>query len=129
MKRLLTVLTPVLLIMMVLASCEYESVEPVEIDPDTEISFKDDIIPIFNTPVGNNPSCNSSGCHATGDWEPDLTDENAYEALFAGDFIDTANPENSDLYKSMNSGSMTQYSTPTSTQLILTWIEQGADDN
>ena len=123
MKRLLTVLMPVLLIMMVLASCEYESVEPVEIDPDTEISFKDDIIPIFNE------SCNSSGCHGVGDWAPDLTPENAYEALFAGDFIDTANPENSDLYESMNSGSMTQYSTPTSTQLILTWIEQGADDN
>ncbi len=123
MKRLLTVLIPVLLIMMVLASCEYESVEPVEIDPDTEISFKDDIIPIFNE------SCNSSGCHATGDWEPDLTDENAYEALFAGDFIDTANPENSELYESMNSGSMTEYSTPATTQLILTWIEQGAKDN
>ena len=123
MKRLVIVLIPVMLIMTMLASCEYDSVEPVEIDPDTEISFKDDIIPVFNE------SCNSSGCHATGDWAPDLTTENAYEALFAGDFIDTTNPENSDLYKAMNSGSMTTYSTPGDTQLILTWIEQGADDN
>jgi len=123
MKRLVKVLIPVMLIMTMLASCEYDSVEPVEIDPDTEISFKDDIIPVFNE------SCNSSGCHATGDWAPDLTTENAYEALFAGDFIDTTNPENSDLYKAMNSGSMTTYSTPGDTQLILTWIEQGADDN
>lgn len=112
-----------MLVAFMVASCEYESVEPVEVDPDTELSFKDDIIPIFNE------SCNSSGCHATGDWAPDLTPENAYESLFANGHVDTVTPENSVLYESMNSGSMKTYSTPEDTQIILTWIEQGAKDN
>ncbi|MDZ7777133.1 MAG: hypothetical protein U5L09_16725 [Bacteroidales bacterium] len=123
MKRLLKYTIPMMLIAFMVASCEYESVAPVEIDPDTELSFKNDIIPIFNE------SCNSSGCHATGDWTPDLTPENAYEALFAGDFIDTTSPANSDLYESMNSGSMKIYSTPEAMASILQWIEQGAKNN
>lgn len=122
MKRLLKYMIPVVLVL-ALASCEYESVKPVEINPDTEISFKDDIIPIFNQ------SCNSSGCHSTGDFAPDLTPENAYEDLFATNQIDTVTPENSNLYESMTTGSMKTYSTAEATATILQWIEQGANNN
>lgn len=123
MKRLFRYIIPLMFITVVVASCEYESVKPVEIDPDTELSFKADIIPIFNQ------SCNSSGCHGVGDFAPDLTEENAYSSLFANEMIDTVTPENSVLYESMNSGSMKTYSTAEATATILQWIEQGAKNN
>lgn len=122
MKRLLKYMIPVVLII-AMASCEYDSVEPVEIDPDTEISFKDDIIPIFNQ------NCNSSGCHSTGGFAPDLTPENAYGDLFATNQIDTVTPENSNLYELITTGSMKTYSTAEATAKILVWIEQGAKNN
>ena len=118
-----------MLLALAFASCEYERVEPVEIDPEIKISFNDEILPIFSTPVGNQKSCNSSGCHATGYFAPDLTDENAYSSLFENDMIDTVTPENSVLYESMNSGTMQAYSTPEATETILQWIEQGAKNN
>ena len=108
-------------------SCEYDAVLP-ELPPTDEISFQQHIIPIFNE------GCNSSGCHSgIDDFPPDLSPGRAYDALFAGNYIDTLTPESSLLYQWMlgNEGAAMP---PTGTDpvyngTILKWIEEGARNN
>lgn len=123
MKILFKYFLPVAFIFCVATSCEYDFVEPVAIEPGTEISFKNDVIPIFNN------SCNSSGCHGAGDFDPVLTPESAYQNLMSLDQVDTTNPENSILYESITTGSMKEYASQTDAEIILLWIEQGAENN
>ena len=105
------------------SGCEYDYAEPDLTPITTEVSFAADVVPIFNN------SCNFSGCHSAGATLPDLTPNGAYESLLDNNMIDTENPANSELYKSMNSGSMKKYSTPEETKIIFAWIEQGALEN
>lgn len=110
-----------------LTSCQKDFLvpEPVLI-PDT-VSFADHIIPMFDE------SCNMSGCHNTGGIPPDLTLENAYNQLFAYGYIDLDQAEESILYQRMvNQAKPMPPANPLSeakTQLILSWIEQGALNN
>lgn len=91
------------------------------------VSFKSDIIPIFNS------SCNQSGCHSTGGKSPDLTLVNAYNSLVNGGFIDINNPQQSLLYLWMTGKKGTPM--PISgvnkdfNALVLAWIKQGAQNN
>jgi hypothetical protein len=114
-----------------LAGCYYDEVLPEPPPPvdnsGQEISFAQDIIPIFNQ------SCNDSGCHNNGGRAPDLSPENAFDALTNGGYIDTVAPENSELYLWMIgdkgapmpiSGSDASYNST-----VLTWISQGALNN
>lgn len=91
------------------------------------VSFTSDIIPIFNN------SCNLSGCHNTGGTEPDLSASNAYNALQSGGYINTANPESSELYLWMTGQRDTPMpvsgSNPEYNALVLAWIKQGAENN
>lgn len=108
-------------------SCKYDDVLPLEPDPGVQISFSEDIIPIFNA------SCNFSGCHTSGGPAPDLRAGTAYEALFAGSYIDTLQPLNSELYLWM-AGERDQDMPPQGTNLsyvatVKLWIEQGAKNN
>ena len=105
------------------AGCEYDYVEPDSAPIVTKVSFSGDVVPIFNS------SCNFSGCHSAGAVSPDLTPANAYKSLFAEDMIDKENPAESELYSTINKGSMKKYSTPDKNKIILTWITQGALDN
>ncbi|MCF8308491.1 MAG: hypothetical protein K9I68_05725 [Bacteroidales bacterium] len=123
MKKLFKFIIPVVAIAFLMGACEYETIEPEQIDPDTKVSFENDIIPVFDA------NCNSSGCHGAGEFDPVLTPENAYDNLFAGDYIDTVNPQNSPLYESITSGSMEEYTAPGDAEIILLWIEQGAKNN
>ncbi len=91
------------------------------------VSFTGDIIPIFNN------SCNSSGCHSAGGKAPDLTAASAYNALLNGNYINTGDPANSELYQWMTgkkgtpmpvSGINKNYNA-----LVLAWIKQGAQNN
>lgn len=110
------------IIMLTIVCCEYE--HPVPIEFEGTVSYKIQIQPIFD--VG----CNGSGCHSTGAVPPDLTAANSYNSLFANNMIDTLNPTDSDLYKTLNSGSMRPYLSNTSdASLILRWLEQGAKNN
>jgi hypothetical protein len=123
MKKLLLIIS-VFTIVIAWQSCQYEWIEeePIVV-PDT-VSFTADIIPIFNT------GCNASVCHGAGGEAPELTPENAYTSLFAENTIDVATPENSVLYKKVNTGgSMNKYSQPGDPELILKWIQQGALNN
>ena len=91
------------------------------------VIFTNDILPIFNN------SCNVSGCHSSGGKAPDLTAANAYNALMGGNYINTNDPQNSELYLWMTgkkgtpmpvSGVNKDYNA-----LILAWIKQGAQNN
>jgi len=111
------------LFLVILGGCEYEVVEPDRTPVTEEVLFSGKIIPIFNT------SCNFSGCHSAGAVPPDLTPAGAYASLMSLNQIDTVNPANSILYKSMTTGSMKNYSNAAQAKLILAWIEQGAKNN
>lgn len=91
------------------------------------VYFTADIIPIFNN------SCNSTGCHNSGGKSPDLSAANAYSSLTNGNFINTEDPESSELYQWMTgkrgtpmpvSGINKNYNA-----LVLAWIKQGAQNN
>jgi hypothetical protein len=108
-------------------SCYYDEVikveEPVE---GGDMSFTEDIVPIFNK------SCNVSGCH-NGSVAPNLLPANAYNALTSGNYVNTGDPESSELYQWVKgnkampmplTGSNESYNAK-----ILAWIKQGASNN
>lgn len=106
--------------------CEYEFIVPKNIIiTDTNVSFSQKIIPIFNQ------KCNMTGCHVAGHFKVDLTPENAYNDLFAKGMIDTFHPAESKLYLKLiePGGSHEGRSSATDQALILKWIEQGAKNN
>lgn len=118
-------------------SCEkdYTYIPP---PPDTTVpvSFSKDIFPIFSA------NCNASSCHLNNANSPDLTDvPTAYAQMWVNDngnvLVDTsnagANAALSKLYKRMTA---TTNPMPPSgklstdkTDLVLTWIKQGAKNN
>ncbi|MFN3841225.1 MAG: hypothetical protein ACK4RF_11025 [Cyclobacteriaceae bacterium] len=107
------------------SACVYDQVVPQQPDVGT-VSFSNDIIPIFNS------SCNVTGCH-NGTQVPDLRPANAYNSLTAGGYVNTGNPEASELYQWMSGnrglpmppgGSNNTYNA-----YVLAWIQQGALDN
>lgn len=91
-----------------------------------DVSFSKDILPIFTT-------CAHSGCHVTGGKKPDLTAANAYASLQSGNYINTADPANSELYLWM-SGKKALTMPPDGADSkdnakVLDWIKQGAKNN
>ncbi len=132
-QRVLSILALAMLIVSMIApsGCTSESgilvIEPPDVDTTVQVSFSGDVIPIFDA------DCNSSGCHNTGGTPPDLTPENAYEALFAGNYIDTLMPNDSELIQWMlgNRGlpMPLEGPDPDYNKTVLTWITQGAKDN
>jgi hypothetical protein len=109
-------------------SCQKDYFIPVILSESDTISFKEDLQPIFNK------SCLGSGCHSTnGGLQPFLDVEIAYESLIGGNYVDTINPESSNLYKriSATSNFMPPASKlpPVEIQQILMWIKQGAQSN
>lgn len=95
----------------------------------TPVSFKADLIPIFNK------SCNMSGCHSSGGQVPDLTAPNAYRTLFEEDLVDVNDPEGSEVMgwltgqikPAMPLGAQTNPSNINN--IMLAWIKQGAKNN
>lgn len=91
------------------------------------VSFNTELIPMFNA------SCNMSGCHNSGGKSPDLSPASAYVSLINGSYVNTDNPEASELYLWMTgkkgtpmpvSGINKDYNS-----LVLAWIKQGAQNN
>jgi hypothetical protein len=91
------------------------------------VSFATDIIPLFNN------SCNLSGCHSAGGKAPDLAGQNAYTSLTNGSYVDTKQPDKSELFLWMTGkrGTPMPVSGPNKdyNALILAWIKQGALNN
>lgn len=105
-----------------ISACEYNYIEPVEVElPDEPVSFAQQIDPIFQD------KC--VACHAT--TKPVLTEGDSYDNLINGNYIDTENPESSDLYVKVNEGHPNANSALNATELalLLKWIEEGAENN
>lgn len=107
----------------ILCSCEYEWIQPEKKPIPETLSFSGDIIPIFNN------GCNTNVCHGPGSTPPDLSPDNAYNSLMDGGYVDTTTPEASILYTTMKSGSMKPYTYPGDEEIVLAWIQQGAENN
>lgn len=124
-KRTRLVLITFFVISSGLFSCQWHTIVPlpVEIDLNTEVSFSQDVYPIFT-----NNNCN--GCHPALS-DPDLSSAtNAYNDLTGGSYIDNDTPANSLILTKITAGDHkgTSYTNEEQT-LILTWITQGALNN
>ncbi len=126
-KILFYLIIPALFILSLNSGCKYDEIVPETVPPGVVVTFSGDILPIFNA------SCNFSGCHAVGQTPPDLTPNNAYDALFDGGYIDIDNPEQSELYQWVKGNRGTPMPiTGTDNKIVsetLAWIEQGALNN
>jgi len=92
-----------------------------------DVSFAADVLPIFEK------SCSISGCHNANGVAPNLSAGQAFISLTTSDYLDTENPENSELYGFV-SGKLTPAmpvggADPEIAATILAWIKQGAQNN
>ncbi len=128
MKKSIRLLLASLLVVLA-TGCIYDWVVPEEVPEvpvGVEISFADQILPIFTT--GNN--CTS--CHRSGGTPPDLTAANAYSQINTAKYINRSTPAESGIYKVPAPSSTThrhKVYTAQQAALILAWIEQGAKNN
>lgn len=120
-------------IALIFANCDYNFIVPFEVtppDPDkpdtTAISFKAEIIPIWN----DGDFCTS--CHTTGKTAPDLSADNAYQAINNSRYINKSTPEESLIYTythpDTNTHMRKKYNSLQAAK-ILKWIQQGAKNN
>lgn len=129
MRQLSIYLTFMVVVTLLVSSCQYKfTIEPVvpPPDPEEELSFIEDVIPIWN----NNNKC--TNCHKTGGTSPDLTPDNAYNEIIS-DYVDVDNPAESIIYAFPHPDTET-HSWGTSytsgeAAILLLWIEQGAKNN
>jgi len=125
----------ILIIALSFVGCRYNFIVPEEVPPVVDpgdpgapqMSFANDIIPIFNT--GN--KC--VACHTTGKTAPDLTPDHAFASLNTTKFINSAAPEQSRIYVHPNPANTNQHVqkkyTSQEAANVLLWIQQGAKDN
>jgi len=117
----------VLVVILSMSSCYYDEVMEDVVPINTDISFQNDVISIFNT------SCNVVGCHNSGGQTPDLTPPNAFNSLISNGYIDANNPTTSELYLWVSGQKSTPMpvggTDPVISSTILAWIEQGALNN
>ena len=107
----------------ILSSCEYEWIQLEKKPIPENVSFANDVIPIFND------GCNTNVCHGPGSKPPDLSPENAYNSLIDGAYVDTTTPEASIIYTTIKNGSMATFTNPGDESIVLAWIQQGAKNN
>ena len=113
--------------MLSMSSCYYDDILEDVVPIEADLSFQNDIIPIFDA------SCNTVGCHNAGGIAPDLSSANAFDSLLNNGYLDIDNPTNSELYLWVSG----QKNTPMPVSgtdavirnTILGWIEQGAPNN
>jgi hypothetical protein len=125
MKRSHTFLILIFL-SIVIASCNYDFIKkPEPVNPGSQVSFATQILPIFST-----DGC--TGCHKPGGQSPDYTAANAYNSIISNNVVNTTTPESSPLYIVPNpstSGHAWDKYTDQQAQLVLLWIQQGANNN
>ncbi len=126
MKSYLNIIAKLVLVLLVLASCEYKFISPdtgEPVDPEEPISFSQQIEPIWT--IQGCVSCHPSSGGL------DLTVGNAYQSLQVGNRINEESPEESlILTKPGASGVHASHDyVGNQRELIKVWIEQGALDN
>lgn len=127
--KTLKLLLPVVFLVLLIASCQYDfilpPVTPPPIDSTQVISFSAQVEPIFTT-----EGCIQ--CHKTGGQMPDLTTGNAFNSLNSTRYINKTTPEESLIYLYPNPESAThtwKKYTAADAQIVLQWIKQGAENN
>lgn len=108
-----------------ISSCKYDFILPEVVVPVTDVSFADDVAPIFS----NGNKCTS--CHNTGGTAPDLSAANAFAQITAG-YINTTTPAESVIYAfpapTTTTHNWKKY-TAGEAAIILQWITEGAENN
>ena len=111
-----------------LNACTYDFIVKEElptIDATVPISFASKIAPIFT-----NSQYLCTSCHKPGGQSPDLTVANVFSSLNSLKLIDTTTPASSKILTFPGSASHTWAKLSASeSQLILTWVQQGAKNN
>lgn len=111
--------------LLILSGCYYdEAIEDI-IPEDTIVSFSSEIQPIFNT--------NCTSCHPLIVAAPNLTEDNSYDDVLAGNYIVPKDLDASILYQRLlgqptampPSGPLPKIEI----ELVKRWIEQGALNN
>lgn len=130
MNKIFKILLLVFVVGFLASGCKYDWIIPEEVpvidpdDPSQQISFSEEILPIFNS--GNN----CTACH-NGSQIPDLREDRAYTSLNSTRYINKTTPEESRIYTVPNPNLGSHYKQYTATQaaLVLAWIQQGAKNN
>lgn len=127
-KKILLGLATVAALLFWAQSCYYDKTVFVEEEVVLgDVSFNNDIIPLFNE------SCNFSGCHNDGGVPPVLSAGKAYSALQNGNYINVNAPEDSELYLWLTSRRSSPMPLsgpdPNINSKVLAWIKGGALDN
>ncbi len=82
----------------------------------------------FSTQIRPVLQNNCGSCHFAGA-TPDFESPNIYNNIVGGNYINLANPENSNLFFLPDPGHADGYLAPVEHILIVKWIEQGAPNN
>jgi len=106
----------------IFGSCQKEYFKKAVIDPNTPISFSQDLQPILTS------KCASSGCHDRS-VPPNLLDGKAYMSLWDGGHIDTLKPDESILMIKLNTNMPPQKMPASEISKFLIWMKQGAKEN
>lgn len=125
MKNFVTTIIGSLIVTFVLNACYYDEEVVIQGIP-TNVSLKNDVVPIFQT------NCSITGCHdAAGSHSPSLTTENAYQSLINGNYLNTVEPEKSKIYQEITVGGMPPSGklSTNEVKIILGWITDGAKNN
>lgn len=125
-------ISAILWVVLLMVSCGKDTtltIEPQHVAVANTVYFSKDLVPILTK------SCAVGGCHASGGLKPDLSSDNAYNALINGKYIDLKTPANSIIYERLigklsPSMPMGQSNNPSNlNNLMLAWIKQGAKKN
>ena len=119
-----------LIIISMLASCEYDFIKP-EPGPPPPIPADTIYFATQVAPIWESNSC--TNCHKPGGiHQLDLTAANAYNSLTSLGMYNTTTPEASKIYTfphPTTGDHNYKYATDTEAQIILQWITQGAKNN
>jgi len=103
-----------------ISSCKYDYILPEVVVPVNDVSFAQDITPIF--------AAKCTSCYKTGGSDPDLTAANAFSQIVPA-YVNTATPANSKIYINAASGNHAAKVSASQAALILQWITEGAKNN
>ncbi|HRA60547.1 MAG TPA: hypothetical protein PLG30_13105 [Bacteroidia bacterium] len=125
--KILKLILAVFVVTLLFSQCKYNFIVPEEVtppNPDGEpISYSEQVQTIF--------TAKCASCHKPGGTMPDLTAGNSYNQVVPG-HVNLTTPAESDIYKfpapSTSLHAWKKYSSNEAI-IILTWIEEGANNN
>lgn len=127
MKRIFIYASFLTLMVMGLTGCYKDVIYPaVAIDPDgppQAVSFKTDLVPVFNK------NCALAGCHVSGGHKPYLSSDLSYTQITNGGFVNIVVPKQSILYQMINGEMKVYMPSAAERQKVYDWIRNGAPNN